>query len=445
MMKSSYFSLVLALVALLTPIHAEDDMYLNVAKFGARGDGLTLDTEAIQAAIDHAITQGGGTVFFPQGNYLSSLLQIEGNHVTLLFEEGAILQATTDLTAYPDNARRLIHVKNAKDIHLRGAGLIELNGNHFTREKRLSWRIIYFENCQQVSVNDITILRSPNWTLTFKNCDGVAVKNVTIDEGTLINSDGIGILSSSNVHIANCFINTSDDAIVIKSRDPKRAAPTENLLIEDCVLASSSNAVKIGTESISDFRNITIRNIRVIKPTDGRRERALSAIALVTDDGGNIENIHIENVHAEEVYSGIFIRTQRRLRGSRKHPGEIRNVVIDGLTIERQYTTSSIMGIPDYEGRPAKVGPDITLRNINITSVEEVTGEALGIYPGERPTNYPDAIHFAPYPAYGLYIRHAEGIVIGPNVHFHTIKQDARPPIVVEPTAEAVFLNGLEE
>lgn len=434
---------ILAFIILISPMnqsHADLPRF-NVLDFGAFGNGLTLDTEAIQAAIDKSIAEGGGIVVFPEGIFLSSLLLIQGDNVTLEFEEGSILEATTDLSAYPENARRLLHVTNSRNVHIRGPGLIELNGNDFTRERRLSWRIIYFQDSENVSVRDITIMRSPNWTLTFKNCNEVVVEDVTIDEGVLINSDGIGILSSTNVRISNCFVNTSDDAIVIKSRDPLLGAPTRNVLIENSVVASSSNAIKIGTEAVSDFENIIIRNIKVLKPTDGRRERPLSAISLITDDGGNIENIRIENVRAEEVFSALFIRTQRRLRGERTHPGAISNVVIDGLTVERQFTTSSIMGIPDFNDKPARVGPGIVLKNIDITSVEEVGPEAKGIYPGERPRNYPDAIHFAPYPSYGLYIRHADGVTIGPNVNFRSTVDRIRPPIVVEPTAEVTFID----
>ena len=412
----------------------------DVTEFGARADGETLDTEAVQSAIDAAVDEGGGTVRFPAGVYLSSLLRVHGDHVTLFLEEGATLSATTDLDAYPANQRRLLHVDRASDVHLRGPGTIDLKGRHFTRERRLSWRILYFERSENVSVRDITIRRSPNWTLTFKNCDGVRVDGVRIEEGRLINSDGIGILSSRNVHISNCFIDTSDDAIVIKSRDPDRADVTKNVLIEDCVVASSSNGVKIGTETRSDFRNITIRNIEVRKPSDGRRERPLSAIAIMTDDGGHIENVRVENVRAEEVYAGFFIRVQRRLRGERERPGTIRNLVIDGLHVERQLVASSIMGIPDYEGAPAVVGPDIRLRNIRIRSVEPGTAEDAERYPDERPTNYPDGIHFAPYPAYGLYIRHAVGVVVEPTVEFKSKEPDPRPAVRVEETAEVEFV-----
>lgn len=419
----------------------DTDSAWDVTAFGATGDGATLDTASIQAAIDHAAEEDGGTVYFPPGNYLSTRLEVRSDNLILELREGAVLQASPRLEEYANGDRRLLHVRGARNVHLRGPGTIDLNGQHFTREHRLNWRIIYFEECSEVSVADLTILRGSNWTLTFKLCDGVVVRDVRIDEGSIINSDGIGILSSRNVHIADCFVNTSDDAIVIKSRNSRRGSPTENVLIENCTVASSSNAIKIGTESVSDFRNITIRNIKVRKPTDGRRERPLSAISLITDDGGLIENVLIENVHAEEVSAAFFIRVQRRLRGPRERPGGIRNVVIDGLTVERQHTCSSIMGIPDYEGHEATVGPGIVLRNMDITSVVAGSSDDIDGYPGERERNYPDGIHFAPYPAYGMYVRHARGVEIGPRVRFRTAVDDPRPPVKVEDTAEVTYVE----
>lgn len=407
----------------------------NVSDFGAKGDGETLDGQALQAAIDACVRAGGGEVLFPPGRYLTTALFVRGDDVTLRLEEGAVLRASLDFSAYPPNHRRLLYVDRVRNFRMAGRGEIDLRGEEMTVENRLSWVIIFHE-CAGVDVRDIRITGSPNWTLVFRSCDNVTVTGVTIERGALINADGINLMSCRNVHISGCHIDTDDDAIVMKSRNEPLLRDSHNILIEDCVLASTSNALKIGTETRRDFFNITMRNCTIHAPSQGRRKRGISGIALISDDGGNLHNIVAENIRMTEVQAGFFIRINRRLRGDRDRPGTISNVVFDGITVESQTIASSIMGLPDFEGRPAVAGPGIQLRNLRLMSHAGGTLDDARRYPPERETNYPDAIHFGAFPAHGVYVRHARGVRLGPNVEFSSAVPDERPALKIEPTAE---------
>ncbi len=406
-----------------------------VTDFGAAGDGETLDTPALQAAIDACAEAGGGEVLFPPGRYLSTALFIRGDDVTLRLEEGAVLRVSLDFSSYPNGHRRLLYADRVRNVGLAGRGMIDLRGDEMTVENRLAWVMIFHE-CSGVSVRDIRITGSPNWTLVFRSCDNVTVTGVTIDRGALINADGINLLSCANVRVSDCDIDTDDDAIVIKSRNERLLRDTRNILIENCVLASSSNALKIGTETRRDFYNVIMRNCTIRAPGRGRRERGISGIALISDDGGNLHNILAENIRMSGVQAGFFIRVNRRLRGDRDRPGSISNVVFDGITVEDQTIASSIMGLPDFEGRPASAGPGIQLRNVKIVSIAGGSAEDARREPPERETNYPDAIHFGTFPAHGLYVRHAGGIRLGPNAVFSSAVPDERPPVKIESTAE---------
>lgn len=424
------FILSFSIVFILFGASAFAGQEFNVREFGARGDGKTYDTAAIQKAIDACEAAGGGRVFFPPGTYLSASLLVRGDYVTVHLEPGAVLEGSSRLEDYDRKHNRLLTFLNAKEVGLEGQGIIDGNGEHYSEDHR-PHHLVYFIQCRDVSIRDITLRQSPQWTLVLGACDYVEIRDITIRNDSCIrNSDGIDLMSCRGVRVSGCDIDTGDDAIVLKSKEPHRRRSSYDILIENCILASACNALKIGTETHRDFYDITFRNCSVRPTSDGKR--AIAGIDLISDDGAVLHDILVQNIDMSAVQAPFFIRLQRRLRGERKMPGRIYNVTLENITVHRHSLTGAIMGIPDYKGRQCRIGPGIVLRNVRCKSDEGGSLEDRGRYPDERPERYPDANNFGAYPSYGLYARHAEDIEFEGEVSFTTLVNDPRPKMVFE-------------
>lgn len=287
----------------------------DVRDFGASGDGLTLDTRAIQDAVEFCGAAGGGTVIFPAGVYASGALFLR-DRVTLHLEAGAVLLGSEDPADYPVIRSRwegieqethapLIGGRRLEGIAVVGRGVVDGRGAGWWRNFRdgaLSMalhyprpRLISFTECQNVLIEGLTLTRSPSWTINPVRCDNVTVDKVTIlNPPDSPNTDGINPDSCRNVHIANCHIDVGDDCIAIKSGaeagDIEARAPCENVTITNCTMVHGHGGVVIGSEMSGGIHNIVIANC-VFEGTDrgirfkSRRGR-----------GGVVEDIRVTNV-----------------------------------------------------------------------------------------------------------------------------------------------------
>jgi len=252
----------------------------NVVDFGAVGDGTTLNTAAIQKAIDSCAATGGGTVFVPPGTFLTGALQLR-THTDFHLETGAVIKGSENLKDYYLDGKLvgLLFTQNAKDVAITGSGTIDGNGDHFmdlTRAKKIdsagsAWtrqqghfrevreglgdgplvpkerpfQMIIFSNCRSVTLRDITVRDSPFRTIHAADCDGVIVSGLRIWNNMLVpNNDGIDLTSSSNVEISDCDIRTGDDCIVLTGYDHHFDLPgfnhikhpSENITVSNCTL-----------------------------------------------------------------------------------------------------------------------------------------------------------------------------------------------------------------
>src|SRR5690242_16121394 len=269
----------------------------NVRDFGAKGDGTTKDTPAIQKAIDAAAAQGGGTVVVPAGRYLSGTIHLKSN-TTLHLSNGAVLLASpdnADFDAYEELPFQtvsdrettyfhygLVTAENVHDIAITGEGVIDGN-----RTKRGGPKTVAIKLCQHVAIRGITVQNSPNYSISFWGSDFVDVDGVTILNGY---ADGIDPDSSRYVRISNTYIDCYDDAICPKASpsmgmDQKR--PVEHLTVTNSVLRTDCSNFKFGTESSGDLRDVAISNITMAPRANGRRKRPLSGISLESVDGAN--------------------------------------------------------------------------------------------------------------------------------------------------------------
>lgn len=297
-------------------------MYFYVSQYGAKADGITDDKESIQNAIDECSKLGGGIVVLEGAKtYYSSSLILKDN-VNLHLEKGAILKASSDLNTYfrPNEEKKdegiykigtpvtlkpsyvFIYAKDANNISITGDGIID--GNCYAFVKRVDKyyvtgdfyprpTMIYVEHCNHISFTNITLQNAPFWTLHPAGCDDVLISNIRIlNPLDVANSDGIDPDHSSNVRIIGCHIICADDTICLKSSlGNNEYGPTENIIISNCTLTSTSAAIKIGTEGAGNFKNILVSNCIISSSNRG--------ISIQIRDQGNVENASFSNIIIE--------------------------------------------------------------------------------------------------------------------------------------------------
>jgi polygalacturonase len=404
---------------------------LNVRDYGAKGDGVSKDTAAIQAALDAAEKQGGGEVHIPPGRYISGTIRLK-NNVTLYLEAGATLAESPDdadfdkyevlpFKSVSDNETTYFHygLVTAESVHnigIVGQGTIDGNRTHRHGPKTIALKM-----CQYITIQGITVQNSPNYSISFWGCDYVSVIGVTV-----LNSyaDGIDPDASRYVRIANCYVESSDDAICPKaSPSMGYARPTEHLTVTNCVLRTNANNFKFGTESSGDFKNVAVSNVTMLPREKGQPPH--SGISLESVDGAHIDGVVISNISMEGVVVPIFIRRGNRGRGlTNPLPGTVQNISIQNVVATGATETSNIAGLPGY---PVE---RVLLDGINIT-MQGGEKEAKGLDVPEFPDKYPEARMFGTLPAYGFYARHAKGLTLT-NLQVRCNNADARPAIVLD-------------
>jgi hypothetical protein len=451
--------------------------------YGAKADGVNLDTAAIQAAIDAAHAAGGGVVQFRPGRYLSGTVFLK-SHVHLRLDYGATLLGSTNREDYqrltegaalgevlPDGKESLheygwyalVIANKEVDLRIYGEGTIDGQGEAFVRKydpiypeekgnlnPKYRPVALHFVECRDVAVSNLTLRNSCGWMQCFLHCDGVRVDQITVDNLVAWNNDGVDIVGSHNVFIRGCYINCADDAVCLKST----GRTVENVVVSDCIIRCSASAFKCGTGSGQGFKNISATNLVVY-------DTARSGIALEVVDGGIMEQIAISNVSMRNVGNAFFIRVGDRSRLHHDHSSigtlrdvSITNVVaeITGFDADANYPfraprhdplpnplPSSITGLPD-----APVS-GVSLDNINLIYIGDVIRpEALladhrSVPEGEA--EYPEYDQFRELPSWGLYLRHAQDIRIS-NFRLQLRGKDPRPAVLADDVQD-LYISGM--
>lgn len=435
------------------PVSA-NPLYFNILDYGAKGDGVALNTKSIQAAIDACSEAGGGTVWFPAGRYVSGTIYLK-SHVTLFLDAGAVLEGSKNLKDYPvtiskirsytDNYtdKSLIYAEDLENISIIGRGAVDGNGASFKMEPlgndeelRSTDGFAYYKsrpflirviNCKNVLIRDIKLLNSPMWVQHYMSCEDVNIDGIKVDSRVNDNNDGIDIDGCNRVRISNCDISSGDDAIVLKSTLDEIC---KNITVTNCVLSSAQNAFKLGTESNGGFGNIVFSN-SVIYDTRG------DGISLLLVDGGIQSNVSVSNIILNKVGTAIAVRLGNRGRPFIKNmpkanTGSLSNILISNVqAVEIGSTGCSITGIPGY---PVE---NISLENIRITFKGGGTSDLIDREIPEMPDGYPAGDMFGALPAYGFYCRHVKNIRFS-NIDLDYKDTEARPAIVCDD------INGLE-
>lgn len=459
------------------PVAAASAGEYNIKDYSAIGDGITLNTRAIQAAIDDCAENGGGTVYFPAGTFLSGTIYLK-NNVCLRLEAGALLLGSTRVEDYPLNqtrypsgsdryvSRALIWGEDLHDLTITGRGTIDGQGADFgnTSVPGQEWRnlvsvykdttrfrtepsyinrpyLIRLISCRNILIEKVTLQKPAMWMQHYLNCDFVTIRNVNIYSHGNQNNDLIDIGGSRNVVITGCYGDSDDDGITLKSTT---ADPVQNVTISDCIIRSRTNTIKAGTESSAGFKDITITNC-ILKPSladtgySGRPE-GLAGIALEIVDGGTLDRVTISNITIEDMAAPIFLRLGNRgrpyMRSQKKVPvGTFRNVRISNIIASNAGRNGcSILGIEGHD-----------IENVSISNVYinfdggGTKNQAESDYP-ENETDYPESTRYGDLPAYGFFCRHVDGLTFR-DVVLDFNEQESRAPLIFDDVKNLRLFN----
>lgn len=431
--------LIFCLLASLQSAASAKPGWFNVADYGARGDSATLNTKAIQSAIDACAWAGGGTVYFPAGNYISGTLYLK-NNLTLHLEAGAVLTGSGNLSDYPvtisgirsytDNYtdKSLLYGEGLSNIGITGEGTLDGNGTSFSGPYKVRPYMIRIINCRDVRVKGVTIRNSPMWVQHYLACENIVIEGITVNSRRdKVNNDGIDLDGCVNVRMSDCLIISGDDGIVLKSTLNQ---PCKNIVVTNCIISSDCNGFKLGTETNGGFENISFSN-SVIYDT------RLGGISLELVDGGILDRVTVSNITMDKVGAAIFIRLGNRARpfgDAMEKPGmgQLSNVTISNIQATNIGSTGcSVTGLP---GHPVR---NVSLNNIRLMFEGGGTREMTSREIPEVAEKYPEFGMFGVLPAYGFYCRHAENLSFN-DVDAGFLKPDNRHAFVCDD------VNGLE-
>lgn len=414
----------------------------NITTYGAVGNGTTLNTTAIQAAIDACYNAGGGTVEVPAGNFLTGTLILKSN-VNFHIAQGATITGSSNINHYPvitpqkrtytDNypQRSVFYAEGQHNISVTGEGTFNGNGQSVSFLLDMDNRPYGFRffSCSNVRYEGLQLRHSGFWMMHNFDIDTLVVKNLNIINQGFGNNDGVNVDCCRKVLVDSVFADCNDDPMVIKTSS---LLSCEDVEIKNCTVATYSRALKIGTETNGPVRNVYLHDCKVQLSTNGPLpNKASCGINLSIVDGGSMENILVENVTMDGINTPFFIRLGNRARkytdtAAVQGVGYVRNVELRNITATAATNiTSSVTGIPDY---PAK---SILLKDVDVTFPGGWPTAAHIVVP-ENEGDKPDADMFGDtLPAAGLFIRHVDSIRLQ-NVCFHPLQYDQRPTLILD-------------
>ena len=441
----------------------------NVRSFGAVGDGKSLDSPAINTAIESAFANGGGKIIVPAGIYLCGSIHLKSN-IELHLLPGAIIKAAPasmkvydesesfgGFPEYQDGGHTYFHnsliwAEGQDNISITGRGMIDgegltkkdtenagnvQGGSIGTGDKAIALKL-----CTNIIIRDITIFRGGHFAIIITGCEKGTIDNVTIDT----NRDGIDIDCCKYLTVTNTKVNTpNDDGIVLKSSYAlKKPVPCENILINNCIVTGYKlgtfldgtyipekvnwvcGRIKLGTESNGGYRNIAISNCTMMYS---------SGLAFEEVDQGRMENIAVSNITMNHVHHyPIYITTGCRNRGPKEvtSPSYGGDIMISNVIADDADSLAGII-VTGMKEEPLR---NIRLHNIQIRYRGGGTSDLSKKEYREQGTNYPEPRWAGPTPAYGLYARHVDGLTVR-GLYLETIRPDYRHVVILDDVKNA--------
>ena len=469
------------------PRVADAKMLFDVRGYGATGDGKTVDSPAINRAIEDVAAKGGGTLVFPAGTYVSFTIRLKSG-VDLWLSNGCVILAADsprmgetsgyrggtydpagpaqEWEAYQDYghnhwANSLFYAVGQHDFAIYGRGLIwgkglssgakemrDGTGGFIAEQAGVGNKTFALKNCRNVLLRDFSVLKGGHFALLATGVENLTIDNVLVDT----DRDGFDIDGCRNVRVSNCTVNSPwDDAICPKSSYALgERRMTENVTIANCLVAGNyklgtvldgtwkkygagdgvwgNGRIKCGTESNGGFRNIAITNC-VCEDSRG--------ISLESSDGALIEDVAISNVTMRGTLDApLFLRLNARNRGPKEtmRAGTMRRVLISNVVSHGSAAkTASI-----FSGIPGSAIEDVKLSNCFFGHTGEYPAEAVGRMVPEMVDAYPELGRFGATPAHGFFVRHLRRLEMS-HVEVAPEKTDERPAFWLEDVERADF------
>lgn len=416
---------------------------VNIRDFGAVGDGIVNDAAAVQRAVDACSEQGGGRVLVPSGSVFKIGSVMLKDNVELHLERGAVLDGSEDPADYTerfrvsalssgemrddsDDTMILIGAKDARNIAITGAGEIRGGGRHFIQsDTGYIYRCpnarpftVFFIHCQDVTLRDATFSDAGLWCIRLTGVDRALIHGVRVDTDLKYpNADGIDLDRCRQVRISDCEISSGDDAISLKTCEEfPEYGPTEDIVITNCTLRSTSSAIVVGVDAVADIRNVLVSNcvirsshrgLSVNLGQEGDFENILFSDCVVEtrhfaddwwghgepiyvtafpwhDKVGKLRNVRFRNILARSE-NGVYIAGYEA--------GLVKGVVLDGVRVELDRWSSWPGG--EYDRRPFESGEEIyqhPTSGFHIDTAEDVTLRDCEVVWGSRPDNFAHAV-----------------------------------------------------
>lgn len=426
-----------------------------------QGPDPSATTRALQAAIDHTSSEGGGVVCIPPGIWECGSLILRSD-ITLHLEKNAVLRACGEAGLFPHFHhstwsrmdlfpwRSFLFGADLENVSIEGEGVIECGGQHAVFQDKIGNSPdrpygIHLVNCRNVRISGVGLRNSGHWMLRLLECRDVRITGIEIFNHCNANNDGIDIDSCAGVIISDCRVDSSDDGICLKSEG---ASPCRDVVVSNCLVSSHASALKLGTGSNGGFLNVCFSNC-VVRPSRSSEMhhpmgfwKGLSGIDIGGVDGGETSGILFSNIAMEGPANPVIVRLGNRLSRvlipENRRPEDAKpspasdgvagmsGIRIAGLTAREVGPWPTI--IAGIEGQPIK---DITLRDWNICYSVPPDPARASVPANWDPSIYPCAWSVAGWgesdlPASQFALRHIDGLLMD-NVRVTSAPGDPRP------------------
>ncbi|MFS4466850.1 glycoside hydrolase family 28 protein [Maribacter sp. 2210JD10-5] len=415
----------------------------DVRDYGAVNDAKTLNTKAIQKAIDECSQAGGGKVLLAGGGkFMTGTLYLKDN-ITLHVANGTTLLGSPRYEDYttdthknmyknePHMNRCLIFADGVKSIAIEGYGTIDGNG-HQENFKEGRPMLIRIMNSSDIHLNNISLINPAAWTSAWLYCDNISVNGIKIISRVNNNGDGLDFDGCTNVSVTNSIFDNSDDSICLQASRPDR--PCKNISVSNCHFTTQWGGMRIGLLSRGNIESVTVTNCTFRNIKD-------SGLKIQQNEGGEMRNMVFSNLVMENVPRPIFMTfTQQRASVDtpegeyeplkRMHNFMFNNIVVDN-SMGDVNSAFFLTGMPNHRIE------DVSLKDVQFivagggtqaqadkTDLKEYTLETLKGW-------WPEFSKVGTLPASGIFARHINGLHLE-NISITTVNDDLRKPVVFQ-------------